>query len=207
MNGHETDRETPALMRGPVAAEIATELPGLRLVHATAPGRARRTPPELVRRLRSLSDRWRGAGVVALRTQPVARAYRTFFRHVGLDPDVRRVPSEEAMVARLLHGAFLPTELIRDACLLALVETGVPVWALDGAVVDQTGLGIRSGPGPSASLVVADGRSVHAELFGEPLAGHGVGSRTELVTLFAVGVDGVPEIHIEEALWCVLELL
>jgi hypothetical protein len=27
------------------------------------------------------------------------------------------------------------------------------------------------------------------------------------VTLFAVAVDGVPEIHVEEALWCAVELL
>ncbi|MGH2858499.1 MAG: hypothetical protein ACRDMJ_13580 [Solirubrobacteraceae bacterium] len=188
-----------------MAPEIAAELPGLRLVHATVAARQGRTPPALVRRLALLSDHWRGAGVVALRTRPVTRAYRTFFHHVGLEPDVRRVPGEEAMVARLLHGGFVGSELIHDACLVALIETGVPVWALDAAVVQQTELGIRAGP--TGSLVVADGGSVHAELFGEPSPAHGVGPRTERVTLFAIGVDGVPEIHIEEALWCVLELL
>ena len=34
-----------------------------------------------------------------------------------------------------------------------------------------------------------------------------MGSRTRRVTLFAVAVDGVPEIHVEEAMWCALELL
>ena len=31
-----------------------------------------------------------------LRTRPVPRAYRVFFRHVGLDPDVERTPVEQA---------------------------------------------------------------------------------------------------------------
>ena len=33
------------------------------------------------------------------------------------------------------------------------------------------------------------------------------GPRTERVTLFAVGVDGVPDVHIEEAVWIALEIL
>ncbi|MGH9067897.1 MAG: hypothetical protein ACRD0J_10475 [Acidimicrobiales bacterium] len=202
-------------MAGFVAREVDTELPGLRLRHATVAHRPGRSSPELVRRLRWLSDRVRGAGVVAMRTNPVPRAYRSFFRQIGLDPDVRPVPSEEAAIARLLHGGFRSTTLLGDACLVGLLETGVPVWALDAALVDELGPGIRTSTvgdpvGPRlipGSLVVADGSSVHAELFGEPLDGHGVNSRTTRVTLYAVAVDGVPEIHLDEALWCVLELI
>ena len=92
----------------------------------------RDSPPELKRRLLDLSSRYRGASVVAMRTQPIPHAYRSFFRQIGLDPDVTRIPSEEAAVARLLHGQFRPENLIDDALLIAVVETGVPVWALDG---------------------------------------------------------------------------
>jgi DNA/RNA-binding domain of Phe-tRNA-synthetase-like protein len=204
---------------GFVAPEVRAEFPGLRLQYVTVAQRRRPSPPVLVRRLKELSNRYRGAGVVAMRTKAVPHAFRVFFRQIGLDPDVRRIPSEEAAVNRLLHGEFRSADLISDACLVALIETGVPVWALDADLVDGAGLGIRTaaGPAPGApgddpapapgSLVVADGSAVHAELFADPAAGHGVGARTRRVMLFSVAVDGVPAIHLEEALWCALEAL
>jgi DNA/RNA-binding domain of Phe-tRNA-synthetase-like protein len=203
---------------GEVSPEVAAEFPGLRLRSVTVPYRPGRSPPSLVRRLRDLSNRYLGGGVVAMRTKPVPHAFRAFFRHIGLDPDVQRIPSEAVAVARLLQGGFVSIDLITDACLVALIETGVPVWALDADRVDDSGLCIRTaaadeaaGPGdavaPRGSLVVADGATVHAVLFEDPGPGHGVGSRTRRVMLFAVAVDGVPEIHVEEALWCAVELL
>jgi DNA/RNA-binding domain of Phe-tRNA-synthetase-like protein len=184
----------------------------LSLLWLTLTARRRRSPAPLVRRLRELSDRYRGAGVVAMRTQPIPRAYRSFFRQIGLDPDVDRIPSERAAVARLLQGGFRPIDLISDACLLALLETGVPVWALDAARV-SSGLGIRlvGEPGPGhpipGMIAVADAETVHAPLFGDPLDGHGVGARTERVILFALSVEGVPAIHVEEALWISVDIL
>ncbi len=204
---------------GYLAPEVRAEFPGLRLESVTVAARRRPSPPEVIRRLRHLSDRYRGAGVVAMRTRPVPHAFRSFFRQIGLDPDIRRTPSEEAAVARLLHGTFDSIDLIRDACLVALIETDIPVWALDAAAVDDIGLGIRTateddvcarrgGIAPTpGSLVVADGQSVHAVLFEDPVPGHGVGSQTRWVTLFAIAVDGVPAIHSEEALWCATEVL
>jgi DNA/RNA-binding domain of Phe-tRNA-synthetase-like protein len=205
---------------GRVAAELRAEFPGLRLqwtaVDATVPAR----PREHERRLRALSDRYRGAGVVAMRTQPIPHAYRAFFRQVGVDPDAARIPSEEAAVRRLLQGRFQPRDALRDALLIALVETGVPVWALDASVVDVDSLGIRVaapgdrlGAGPDGTplaagqLVVADVASVHATLFGDPAPGHLAGPRARRIILFAVGVDGVPAIHLEEALWVAVDLL
>jgi hypothetical protein len=86
--------------------------------------------------------------------------------------------------------------------------------------VDAGGLGIRTSiegdrfgtsrhavelaPG---RLVVADSNCVHAMLFGEIAPGHRVGQRTSHAALFAVGVDGVPTIHVEEALWVCVEAL
>jgi DNA/RNA-binding domain of Phe-tRNA-synthetase-like protein len=158
-----------------------------------------------------------------MRTQPIPHAYRTFFRQIGLDPDTTRIPSEAAAVTRLLRGAFEPTTLIEDACLIALIETGVALWALDAYHVGPDGLGIRTTVagdrlGPQAGgaggiqiapgrLAVADAQSVHALLFGDIVAEHAVGPRTERVALFAVSVDGVPAIHVEEALWVCVEVL
>jgi DNA/RNA-binding domain of Phe-tRNA-synthetase-like protein len=205
---------------GVVEPRLRDEFPGLRLVWTAVDARVRASSRDVAGRLRKLSDRYRGAGVVAMRTQPIPHAYRAFFRQVGLDPDAARIPAEAAAVGRLLHGRFESRDSLADALLVALVETGVPVWALDAAGVDPGTLGIRvSAVGdrlgrtvdaallPEGELVVADGASVHATLFGEPAPGHAPGARTSRIVLFAVGVDGVPTIHIEEALWIAADVL
>lgn len=206
---------------GFIAPELAAEFPGLRLDWVTAPVRVRSSPREIKARLRQLSSRWRGMSVVAMRTQPIPHAYRTFFRQIGLDPDVDRIPSERAGLHRLLHGHFQSRSLIDDARLIALVETGVPVWAIDADLLHPAGLGIRQtvegdrvGSGDHAHhvapgrLAVADPQAVHALLFDSGVApGHEAGSHTERIALFSVGVDGVPAIHIEEALWVCVEAL
>ena len=138
-------RPSPTPREGVVDPMIRDEFPGLRLRWVTVPGRPEPSPRELVRQLRDLSNRYRGGGVVSMRTKPVPQAYRAFFRQIGLDPDVRRIPSEEVAVARLVQGGFRSVDHIADACLVALIETGVPVWALDAERVDDAGLGIRRG--------------------------------------------------------------
>jgi len=115
---------------GFVEPAIHEEFPGLRLDWLTVPARLRDSPRVVKHRLRALANRYRGAEVVAMRTKPIPLAYRTFFRQIGLDPDTSRVPSERAAVARLLHGGFRSIDLVQDALLIAVVETGVPVWAL-----------------------------------------------------------------------------
>ena len=203
---------------GFVEPRVRDEFPGLRLHWITRDARRGPSPPSLHHQLRELSSRYRGAGVVAMRTKPIPHAYRTFFRQIGLDPDVDRIPSEEVAVNRLMQGGLRSAGLIEDACLVALVETGVPVWALDAHGVAPGGLGIRTAaagdPVPTdqlvlepGTLVVADESSIHALLFAEPVRGHGIGSRTRRVALFAIAVNGVPAIHVEEALWICAELL
>ena len=203
------------------APELASEFPGLRLDWVTVSARTRQSPREIKSRLRHLSSRYLGTQVIAMRTQPIPHAYRTFFRQIGLDPDVDRIPIERAALHRLMDGHFRSRNLIDDARLIALVETGVPVWAVDADLVDAGGLGIRQTidgdrlgstdhgdhlrPG---RLAVADRRCVHALLFDPQVApGHEAGPRTKRVALFTVGVDGVPAIHIEEALWVCVEAL
>jgi DNA/RNA-binding domain of Phe-tRNA-synthetase-like protein len=190
--------------RGLIAPELAAEFPGLRLHWTELEAHVRASPRDLRRRLRELSDRVAGAGVVAMRTQPIPHAYRAFYRQVGLDPDAARIPSEEAAVRRLLQGRFQSRGTLQDALLIALVETGVPVWALDSGAVDLASLGIRTAAG---RLVVADAVRVHATLFGEPAAEFLPGSGTRRIVLYAVAVEGVPAIHVEEALWVCTDLM
>jgi len=154
-----------------------------------------------------------------MRQEPIPHAYRVFYRHIGLDPDADRTPVEEAAVQRLIRGAFRSENRLDDALLIALVETGVPIWALDadtlagGLGMRLAGEGERLGRDPEAPplaagrIVVADEESPVALLFGRLAPGHGVTSSTTRMALFTLQVQGVPEIHVEEALWLCLEVL
>jgi DNA/RNA-binding domain of Phe-tRNA-synthetase-like protein len=205
---------------GFVEPELQDEFPGLRLDWLTVEAHDGRSTSGIRKRLDGLSNRFRGMSVISMRTQPIPRAYRTFFRHIGLDPDATMVPAEAAAVVRLRDGGFRSTGLLRDALLVALVETGVPVWALDADHVDAGGLGIRTtvegdrlGTGELAGylapgrLAVVDRANVHSLLFGEVAGAHAVTKRTRHITLFSVAVEGVPVIHLEEALWLCVEVL
>ena len=199
---------------------VAGELPGLGLawVDTPAPGGAR-TPDGVRARLRVLADRWSGARAVTMRREPVPAAYRAFSRHVGLDPDVDRTPLEAVVVERLMHGGLRPRGRVEDALLVGALETGVPLWALDADRVHGP-LGIRPAaagerlgegdlaPGVAAGrLVVADGRGPVAVLLGGVADSHGAGAGTRRLRVFAVRVGGVPQIHVEEALWACTEAL
>ncbi|MDQ6822376.1 MAG: hypothetical protein M3076_18920 [Actinomycetota bacterium] len=205
---------------GFIAPEVREELPGLRLRWAALEGPGQTDFAALRARLRMLSNRFDGAGVITMRTRPVDHAYRAFFRQTGLDPDVQRTPAEQAALSRLLHGGLSARDPIHAALLIAVVETGVGVWALDGDRVDAGGLGIRQSvegdelgdgshrvPVSPGRLVIADPARIHALLFGETASGHAAGRASKRVVLFAVGVDGVPEIHLAEALWLAAEAL
>jgi DNA/RNA-binding domain of Phe-tRNA-synthetase-like protein len=209
---------TPELVHGWCAREVEQELPGLELlsthVEVGRPGSLTgASPADLLSRLREKSNRFRGANAVAVRREPVPSAYRVFFRHIGLDPEVVRTPIEAAVFDRMMHGGFISAGLLEDVLLIALLDTGVPVWALDAECVDGP-LGIRAsaegerlGRGEDASelpegrLVVADAAAPLAVLFGELAAAHAARSRSPRLVLFAVQVAGVPELYAEEALW------
>ena len=210
--------EAPDAVVGWCAREVEQELPDLRLLFGQARySRAQpltgRSPADVRRRLSELSNRFRGARAVGIRREPVPSAYRVFFRHIGLEPDVVRTPIEAAILERMLRGGFLTRGLLEDVLLIALVDTGVPVWALDAESLDGQ-LGIRSsdegerlGRGedapvlPGGRLVVADASAALAILFGELAPGHEPHAGTRRVTLFAVQVAGVPSLYAEEALW------
>lgn len=200
------------------AREVEQELPELRLVVSRArvgrPGSViGRSPAGVEGRLRELSNKFRGARAVAVRREPVPAAYRVFFRHIGLDPDVMRTPIEAAALERMMRGGFPSGGMLEDILLIALIDTGVPVWALDSGAVDGP-LGIRASgedeslgrssealPLPAGRLVVADASAALAVLFGELAPGHEAGAETRELTLFAIQVAGVPSLYVEEALW------
>jgi DNA/RNA-binding domain of Phe-tRNA-synthetase-like protein len=209
------------VQEGLVADELRAELPGLGLVSLVLPApRARRSPAGVREHLDVLSTRFRGADALALRQRPVPHAYRVCFRHVGLDPDTTRTPIESAAIERLVQGGFVTRGLLDDALTIALVETGVPMWALDADAVEQPlalrlardgeslGNAPEAPPVPPGQIVVADARTPLAPLFGEPAASHAVTARrTRRLLLFALRVDGVPLVHVEEALWQCAETL
>ena len=117
------------------APEVVQELPSLRLLVtevevARAGSLTGVSPPDIQQRLRERSSRFRGARAVSIRLEPVPAAYRVFFRHIGLDPDVVRTPIETAVLERMIRGGFPTGGLLADVLLIALTDTGVPVWAL-----------------------------------------------------------------------------
>ena len=200
------------------AREVEEELPELRLISSRVQILRREaataaSPRDIQARLRALSNRFHGARAVGIRREPVPAAYRVFFRQIGLDPDIVRTPIEEAVRERMLRGGFLPGDLLEDVLLIALLDTGIPVWALATEAVDGP-LGIRSSvegerlgrssgaPAlPAGRLVIADASSPLAVLFGEVAPGHRPLATTRELTLFAVAVAGVPGLYAEEALW------
>jgi DNA/RNA-binding domain of Phe-tRNA-synthetase-like protein len=204
---------------GWIDPELAAEFPELRLHTLTLAARSGRSPGELRERLRELSDRFRGPQAVVMRQRPVPWAYRVFFRHIGLDPDEHRTPVEALALERLKAGGFRSRSLLDDALTVAVMETGVPVWALDAERVEGAlGLrpaerGERFGTGeyasdiPAGRLLVADDGGPVGVLFGALAPGRGVGPGTTSMTLISVQVAGVPDIHVEEALWTVADIL
>jgi DNA/RNA-binding domain of Phe-tRNA-synthetase-like protein len=206
------------------AHEVEEELADLRLllteVQVARSGAVTgRSPPDIQGRLRQLSNRYRGNRAVSVRREPVPSAYRIFFRQIGFDPDVVRPPLEAVILERMLHGGFVSEGLLSDVRLIALVDTGVPVWALDAESLDGP-LGIRSsregeplGRGPDAPLlpagrlVVADASAALGVLFGELAPGHEPAAASRRLVLFAVQVSGVPTLYAEESLWICREAL
>jgi DNA/RNA-binding domain of Phe-tRNA-synthetase-like protein len=202
---------------GWVAPEVREELPGLGLLTTVVAARPGRTPRAVARRLWHLSNRYTGARAVTMRQEPVPRAYRAFFRQIGLDPDERRTPVEEAALERMRAGHFESRSLLDDALLIATVETGVPVVAFDDEKLSGP-LGLRlSSPGErlggdgrplsSRQVVIADADHAVAVLFADMAEGRGVHPHTERMRLASIQVKGVPDVSVEEALWIVAEVL
>jgi DNA/RNA-binding domain of Phe-tRNA-synthetase-like protein len=196
---------------GWVDDELREEFPGLSLRYLAVERGSGRSPRELRERLRDLASRYSGAHAINLRHQPIPWAYRVFFRHIGLDPDEQPTPVEERMLERMKAGGFESVSLLDDALTIAIVESGVALRAFDadriggvpGIRPSSPGEALEGRPGelPAGTLVIADDERPVALLFGATGANRGVRPRSKRTLLAAIGVKGVPEIAIEEALW------
>jgi len=190
---------------------LAEEFPGLSIVSTPMETATGRSPEALRERLRSLSDRIAGAQAIQLRQKPIPWAYRVFFRHIGLDPDTTRTPIEQLIFERMHDGSFKSRNRVDDALTIAMVEVGVALRAFDADRVDgRLGLRLsaegegfegRVSPLPEGTIVVADEKRALGILFDRTAEGRGVKRGTDRVLLAAIGVRGVPDIALEEALW------
>jgi DNA/RNA-binding domain of Phe-tRNA-synthetase-like protein len=198
---------------GKVASVLRAEFPGLALRYTVVDAKPGRSPLGVKQHLRYLANRLHGRRALNLRREPIASAYRVFFRHIGLDPDEFRTPIEAAVLERLRAGGFKSHGLVEDAVTIGIVETGVAMRALDADTISGR-LGLRlAQPGerlggdrhglelPEGTLVLADDQASVGLIFGETATGREVQSKTQRVAVCAIQVDGVPDISIEEALW------
>ena len=112
----------------------------------------------------------------------------------------------------MLRGGFQPRGLLEDVLLIALIDTGVPVWALDADTLDGP-LGIRTsregeplGRAPDAQalpagrLVVADASAALGVLFGRPRPGTSR-ARARAGECSRSRSRACPTLFAEEALW------
>jgi DNA/RNA-binding domain of Phe-tRNA-synthetase-like protein len=211
------DDEPPLAEHGAVDPALREEFPGLYLRWLEVPRGSGRSPRALKRRLAALSDRFAGPQALAFRTKPIPWAYRVFHRHIGLDPDEQPTPPERVVLDRMLKGGFVSRSLLDDALTIAMIESGVPLIAFDAGALDGPpsirptlpGEGLEGRPGalPEGTLVIADDVRPLALLFGALASGRGVTPATRRTVLLVVGVAGVPEIAVEEALWMAAEVL
>jgi DNA/RNA-binding domain of Phe-tRNA-synthetase-like protein len=183
----------PDVRAGPVAPAVAAEHPGLRVAWTDVEATPGRTPAALRERLAAMADRMR-----------VPHAYRVFFRHVGLDPDVVRTPVEALVLRRMAEGGLRPRDLVTDALAVAVLETGVGVWAFDAERLVGA-LALREAD--DARIVIADEDGPVAVLFQDPAPRAAISRRTQRVALVAVAVPNVPDVFVEEALWTAWDIL
>jgi DNA/RNA-binding domain of Phe-tRNA-synthetase-like protein len=192
----------PDVRAGLVAPAVAAEHPGLRVAWTDVEARPGRTPAPLRERLALMADRMRGADAVAIRRREVPHAYRVFFRHVGLDPDVVRTPVEALVLRRMAEGGLRPRDLVTDALAVAVLETGVGVWAFDARRL----VGAPRIAEADGRLVLADELEPLGPLFAEPERAV-VTRDTRMIALVAVVVPNVPDVFAYEALWTAWDIL
>lgn len=203
----------PPIRDGRVAVALRSEFPGLGLRYTTVEARPGRSPAGVKQHLRYLANRLHGQRALNLRREPIASAYRVFFRQIGLDPDQFKTPVEAAVLERLRSGGFRSGGLVDDALTIGIVETGVALRAFDADRLTGT-LALRlAQPGerlggeqsgfelPQGTLVLADDERAVGLIFGETAPGRGVERGTERIAVCAIQVQGVPDISVEEAIW------
>jgi DNA/RNA-binding domain of Phe-tRNA-synthetase-like protein len=195
---------------GFVDERLAAEFPGLSVRYCIVAGSLERSPRALRDQLKHISNRPYGERAINMRRQPIAHAYRVFFRQIGLDPDQTRTPVEGVIAERLRAGRFASCDLVTDALTIAIVETGAALFALDADGV-RGRLGLRLAkqeeliggliPAAAGTIVVADELAAIAPVFDRPAGPAELSRSTRSVAVLAIAVDGVPAITVDEGIW------
>ena len=210
--------EEASLENGWVEPALRAEFRGLGLRYTIVAARTGRSPRELKHRLRHLSDRVHGERVVNLRREPVASAYRVFFRQIGIDPDEHKPPGRggdaRAPSRRAVREPRPPRGRAHGRA------SSRPAWrcrAFDADRLDGA-LGLRIAQQgehlagdrldlPEGAIVVADERRPVGLVFGDTGTAAVVARETRRIALCVVRVPGIPDISVEEALWTAAGIL
>lgn len=202
---------------GWVEEELAEEFPALKIVTSTIEAKTGKSPQVLRDQLNELSDRISGPNAVNVRHQPIPWAYRVFFRHIGLDPDKIRTPIEQLIFERIYDGTLYTHKRVEDAITVAVIEVGVAIQIFDsdrveGEVgvrrsVEGEGFEGRVSPLLAGTLVIADEKRPLSILFGATAKGRTPDRKTRRMLLTAIGVNGVPDIALDEGLWVAMSAL
>jgi TetR/AcrR family transcriptional regulator len=205
------------LKRSAVEGSLREEFPELALWTAEVHAGTGDSPPAVRRRLDDTTRRLTAAAAIGDRGESTPWAYRVFARRLGIDPDEPQ-RAVEAAALRKGAGEWPPAgDLVEDALLIAVAQTGVPVLAFDAAELDGELWLRRARAGERLagdSRAIPEGRPVLsatvravAAPFGPVDAAAPVTAGTERIALAALQVKGVPEMSVEEALWTVVEIL
>lgn len=192
------------IQRVDVAEELREDFPRLKAWCMWQGVPSRKSTRQAKERLAEMDDRVRGAPVGQFRTHAVAQAYRGFARQIGLDPDVDRSPLDQAIVQRLAAGRYATAGRVTDALRIAMLETGIPLWAIDGAHVHGW-LRVRSDE--QGRLVLCDDLRELTMLMADPPEDLQPHKRTETVIVYALTVGQVAPAAAEEAFWHVRQLV
>lgn len=198
---------------GWTAEGITEDFPGLGLVElpsAVDAGAADR----VARRMDDVSARITGERAATMQADVVPSAYRTLARQLGLDPDEDGTPLARLMRERIRWGKLPDRGLVGNALALAVLETGVPVFALPitevggnlglMTAIDGEALPGAGEPLPAGTVVVSDlSRPLALALLPSPL----LPAARESVVLYALRAPGVSDLVVEEALWVAAGLL
>lgn len=211
MEGGASEEVELDVRSGWIEPELAEEFPSLSIIGATVEASTGRSSKALKARMRTLSDRIRGAQALQVRKEPIPWAYRVFFRQIGIDPDVNRTPIEERIFRRIYEGGLYSNRRVEDAVTVAILEVGVAIQAFDAdRVTGELGLRRsveserfegRTSPLPAGTIVIADEQRPIGVLFGRTAEGRAPARGTTRILLVAIGVSGVPDIALEEGLW------
>jgi AcrR family transcriptional regulator/DNA/RNA-binding domain of Phe-tRNA-synthetase-like protein len=206
-----------ALRRAPVLGALRTDLPELALWTVELAARPGPSPAPVRRRLETLGDRAAAAEAEGARRESTPWAYRVLLRQLGVDPAGAYGLTEQMALRPGDVGQLESSGLPLDALLVATIETGVPLVAMDAAGLEgelalrraRAGelLGADGAALPEGCVVIADERRPVAVLFGRTAGAVEVSGKSERLALAAIQAKGVPDLSVEEALWTAIEIM